>query len=533
MIWEDPFLPTIRPPTDLKSQWFQLGSAKFQLLPKQYVFLTAQEEFLAYISGYGGGKTRIGVIKAAYLSMHPDNRGLVGMEAATDLHDTAQRDLLEFLHEAELLKKEPAGRQPAYVHCIDPLTGRNLGYTAEIHFKHLDDPKHVRGRHLGWVWVDEGSKVKREAWQNLIGRLRLPVFRNRYKAYVTGNPEGHNWIWDFFFDRDKLESMICNKPDCRLSREDCNRRMRLKRRAIHATSYQNYFLPPDYVDNMLAGFTDEERLRYIEASFDVFEGQIFKEFQHDVHVLQPPASWPEGRPPKEWNRLFAVDVGGATAWAFLWCAVDPDGNLIFYDEINEVTSDVDRLADRAAPKMRDEDGIAYTFQAKVIDYENKIAAYDLGKRGIVLTNARKHDKMASVNRLHSYLHRNPKHHYPPWHPRAGEANAPRAYVLTSCQTLIRELPQQRYLEQAEFVRDEMDRRIRHDSVDCALYIVREVPHPTMLKPVSYSAITTNLSKISELYWYDRKRHEAEQAAQAGRKPYRIQRSPLDIGDLGV
>lgn len=291
-IWIDPLVPTIEVPDNLQTEWFRLGSAKFQLLPKQYQFLSAPEEFVGYVSGYGGGKTAVGAKRAAFLSMHPNNRGLVGMEAATDLDAAAQRDLMDFLYEAELVKTAPNSlKKRVEVYCIDPNTGKNLGYTSEIQFVHLDDPKHVRGRHLGWFWIDEGSKVKREAWQNLIGRLRLPAFRNRYKAFVTGNPEGRNWIYDFFFNEELLTSATCggngiHLPSC-IDKDDvkCNARIRKKRRAIHCTTYENYFLPPEYIENMLSSFTEEERKRYLEGSFDVFAGQVFKEFDHDIHTL--------------------------------------------------------------------------------------------------------------------------------------------------------------------------------------------------------------------------------------------------------
>src|SRR6267142_97004 len=237
MIYRDPLIPRIYSPEDLKTHQYRLGSARYQLLPKQYEALACQEEFLAFISGYGGGKTRVGAIKSTLLSMSPNNRGLIGMDAATDLEETAMRDTLDFLYEAELLVTPPNARtRKAIIRCIDPTTQQNLGYTSEITFAHLDDPKHVRGRHLGWFWMDEGSKCKREAWQNLIGRLRLPAFKERYCGFVTGNPEGRNWIYDFFFNDEILTSMTCGRSNCRLTDEACNKAMRLKRRAIHCTS---------------------------------------------------------------------------------------------------------------------------------------------------------------------------------------------------------------------------------------------------------------------------------------------------------
>ena len=543
MPWNDPVLPAIHVPEDLKSLQFRLGSARYSLLPNQYIFSAAQEEFVGYISGVGGGKTRIGAIKAALLSMHPNNRGLVGRFALPDLEDTAQRDLLDFLREAELLKEAPnAKTKTAIVHCVDIHTGKNLGYTSEITFQHLDDPDHLRGRHLGWFWIDEGSELRSiKAWTVLVGRLRLPTFKGMYKGLVTGNPRGRNWIYDFFFNDELLKVMTCggrpghHVPTC-LDKDNlkCNRRLRMKRRAVHSRSYDNYFLPPDYIENMVASYTDEQRRREVEAEFDVFEGQVFKEFHHPIHVIPPHRDWANGRPPKEWKRLLACDVGGSSPWAFEWVAVDPWGNLIFYDEIYKKTSNVDELAEEALPKMS-EGGSPYDFQAKVIDYENKIAAADLEKRGIRFTNARKMNKSGdggSVSRLSSYLHPNPKHAFPAYHPLAGQMCSPRAFFVqqdyernVGCPNLIRELPQQQWDQQlqSDQFKDVMDRNIPNHATDCALYISREMPHPASLPVNPYAATVTNVSKMAEMYWYDLKRQQEKESQSKPRTPYRISR----------
>lgn len=242
---------------------------------------------------HNSGKTSIGAKKAAYLSMHPGNRGIIGMDAGTDLGEGAERDTLEFLYEAGLLKKAPTDKKHiAYIHCIDLETGRNLGEQSEIEFVHLDDASHVRGRKTGWFWIDEGSKCKATAWSNLIGRNRLPSFKDRYVGYVTGNPEGHNWIYDFFFNRELLAELYCKRPTCQFGcsyspegKVKCNAWMRRKRRAFHCTSTENYFLPPDYLDNMRVGMDDDDWNKYVLASFEVFSGQIFREWDEEVHVL--------------------------------------------------------------------------------------------------------------------------------------------------------------------------------------------------------------------------------------------------------
>lgn len=286
MIWADPLLPVIQVPTDLSKQWFQLGSVKYQLTPPQYKFLAAKEEMLGFVGGYGSGKTRVGVLKVSHLAMFPDNRIIVGRMAATDLEETTQRDLVDFLYEAELLHTAPNQKtKKAIVHCIDPVTQQNLGYTSEISFQHMDDPTHLRGRHIGAYWIDEASEVHPDAGKNLMGRLRLPIFAGRYQALYTGNPQGHNYLFDQFFNEDLITKLVCGHPQCKLTPMQCNIAMRLKRRGIHAKTYENPFLAPDYIANMLSAYSPNERERYLDGSFDVFEGAVFSEFDHNVHIL--------------------------------------------------------------------------------------------------------------------------------------------------------------------------------------------------------------------------------------------------------
>lgn len=285
-VWVDPLLPRIVVPSDLQKQWFQLGSAKYQLLPSQYKFLAAKEQAVCYMGGYGSAKTMSGILKVTHLAMFPNNRIIVGRFAATDLEETTQRDLIDFLHEAELLKTPPNQKtKKAIVHCVDPLTQKNLGYTSEISFQHMDDPKHLRGRHIGAYWIDEASEVHKDAMKNLMGRLRHPPFKGRYQALFTGNPEGHNYLYDHFFNEEAISKAVCGHPQCTLSPTACNAKLRTMRRGIHAKTYENYFLPPDYIETMLASYSPNERQRYLDGSFDIFEGAAFGEFNYDKHVL--------------------------------------------------------------------------------------------------------------------------------------------------------------------------------------------------------------------------------------------------------
>lgn len=240
--------------------------------------------------------------------------------------------------------------------------------------------------------------------------------------------------------------------------------------------------------------------------------------------------WPDGVPPRDWPRLLGVDIGGASPWAWEWGALDPVGNLIIYEELYEKTADVDRFVERALINMADKDHMPYNFMAKVIDYENKVAAEDLRRRGIVMTNAAKHGKDGSFARMHGYLHPNPKHHFPEWHPKAGKPYSPRLFIMARCKNLIREFPQQRWKDPGggASLKDIPDKSIANHAVDAVLYMLRELPKPADLKVDQGGEDKQTLSLASRLYYADLEREKQRQAADNGshHRIYKIPFRPL-------
>jgi hypothetical protein len=240
--------------------------------------------------------------------------------------------------------------------------------------------------------------------------------------------------------------------------------------------------------------------------------------------------WDAGVPPTEWQRILMMDVGGSSANVLEWLALDPvSKSIVFYNEIYKVTTDMRMFADMALPYMKDSKGQEYNFLAKVGDYENKIALADMGKYGITFTNAVKQNKIVSVHRLAGYLHPNPNRHFPSWHPRAGQLGAPLMYIAPSCKHLIEELPQQRWKSErgGTDLKDEMDRSVKHDAVDCALYGVRILPAPTDVPVATVKPTSKAKSLQSQLYWEDAKRHQEKQSANAPRTAY----NPTHMGGL--
>lgn len=232
--------------------------------------------------------------------------------------------------------------------------------------------------------------------------------------------------------------------------------------------------------------------------------------------------WVDGIPPATWKRIMTMDVGGATPNNLEWFAQDPESmSLVAYDEVNMTTTSMRDIAERALPKMKHPSGAEYDYIAKAGDYENRVALDDMGRHGITFTNAVKHNKILSIHRLAGYLHDNPKRPFPVWHPRAGQFGAPLLFITLACKHLIRELPQQKWKSEriGDSIKDEMDRSVIHDAVDCALYATRILPAPATI-PIPKIAIENDTRSLqSRLYWEDVRREKERKMAAETRKKY--------------
>lgn len=99
--------------------------------------------------------------------------------------------------------------------------------------------------------------------------------------------------------------------------------------------------------------------------------------------------------------------------------------------------------------------------------------------------------------------------YPSWHPKAGQLGAPLMFITPNCPELLREIPNQKWKKpDGGVAKDEMDRSIRHDTVDCILYICRMLPAPaTIALPKHVVIEKTKGSLMSKMYWHDVKKAE--------------------------
>ena len=389
----------------------QISSLRnIKLLPPQEKFIFNNNTYSLFSGGFGSGKTVALVLKALILSqMLPGNTGLIGRLTYPELRDTTQKTFFEFCP-PDWYSESNGGvwnKSENYV---------RLYNGSEIIFRHLDtiSEKELLSLNLGWFGIDQAEEIPESVFLILQSRLRKKNVARQY-GFLICNPAGHNWLWHRFH------------PESKDTMRDSF--------YVESTTYDNKVnLPDDYIRHMEESYSEEMVKRYLYGSWDVFEGQVFVEFDNRVHVIDP------FEIPIFWDRLISIDHGLVNPTAVLWGAIDQDGNIFIYDEhyqagrpISYHAAEIKRKTGKqkisitvidpsTVAKTREKDGFPFSILQEYNDY------------GIypVLGN---NDVSASINRIKEFLKVNPKR----YHPVNGKLGAPKLYILKNCVHMIEEI----------------------------------------------------------------------------------------------
>ena len=273
-----------------------MEKVSFQSLPKQSQFIFDNHKFACFAGGFGCGKTLAGCVKSLVLSqLMPNNFGLIGRLTYPELRDTTRRTFFEYCPPDWYSQANGGFFKEGENHL-------KLYNGSEVIFRHLDtiSRKELLSLNLGWFFIDQAEEISEEIFLILQSRLRLNKVSRRY-GFLACNMEGHNWIWHRFVDPVKR---------------------RLDTFLVESSTYDNVHNPPDYVKTLEQNYPEEWVKRYVVGSWDVFEGQVFPEFDPQVHTVDPFLI------PNEWERVISIDHGLVNPTAALWGAIDFDGNCV-------------------------------------------------------------------------------------------------------------------------------------------------------------------------------------------------------------
>lgn len=219
--------------------------------PHQILFSKAEERYVGLFGGVGNGKTRIACRKIlSKATQFSNNLLLVGRLTYPELRDSTRETFL-----SEMISHYPKEAY-AFNKSENSVT---LWNKSAVIFRHLDDHRGLLGPNLGGFYIDQAEEVDENIFLTLQSRLRRPNVGN-LQGYITGNPNGHNWVYyKFGINHSNGERDWCYNKDYRM---------------ITASSHSNAAnLPSDYIEQLKRSYSPEWFDRYVNGSWDVFEGQ--------------------------------------------------------------------------------------------------------------------------------------------------------------------------------------------------------------------------------------------------------------------
>lgn len=277
-------------------------------LPTQEKFHQSNAKYRMLAGGFGTGKTTAICLEMAKDIAIPNNYILFGRKDLQELKSTTLKEFID-IYEPAIIDHNKQERRITF----------NNG--TEIFYTNLDESreaiKKINSLNLGSAYIDQAEELTESMFIAISGRLRRANARRNFVGAM--NPEGHNWIWRYFINEKKEGYEI-----------------------FITTTLENIYLPPDYVESLLA-MPENWVKRFVYCSFEDFEGIVYNEFietKHKIGLYEPAPTEQE---------YIILDYGFRNPTCVLFASVDYDGVVRIYDEyyergklISDISSDIRR-----------------------------------------------------------------------------------------------------------------------------------------------------------------------------------------------
>lgn len=402
-------------------------------LPHQFDTYSSGAKFTLQSGAYGSGKTNTNAwIILRECLQFPGTLGLAGAETYPQLRETLQSDfetLVSAYIEAGMVSYHGTERKFTFWNGSQVLFWPVVGSDAKRQ-RHR-----IRSLNLGFAVLEEVTGIPEATVLEVMGRLRRP--NSSRCLYGSCNPDSpSHYLYDWFVDNPR--------PGYRL---------------VKSNTYNNPFLPPDYIQALENSLGPEMASRYLRGEWVNFEGLVYRDFRREEHVIAPfdlQGMTPEGR--QIVHRWRALDFGGANPHAALWFAEDDAGLVYVTAEWFEAQVGLDQVA---AALKRDPVGEIYR-DHDVADSLTLQNVYEV--QG--LRPARK-EKMPGIATVQRFLK------------PAAPGFPPRLRIFNTCKNLIREMGRYKWPEGTD-ARDPGNEPVKKD--DHALDALRYGLHTRYFIP---------------------------------------------------
>jgi phage terminase large subunit len=306
----------------------------FKNNPLQGDFVYTKHRKSAYVGAIRAGKT---VAAIARMLLHcdqmPGSRYLIGRKRFTDLYNTTLKELFRIV---ALRNGGAYDKSGPYVNRWDgQFHDLYLKNGSVIHCRHVDEVGNVLGLEISGYMLDQAEEVDEEIYYHLESRLsywnteRRETFKAKHGFYpkhfsgLVANPDP-GWLRKLLFDSSESKEWKIYETDIEHNRKN---------------------LGPDYIESLYRTHPKDWCDRFLKGSWDIRGGQIYKEYNDSVHVIEP------FKIPDHWERYISMDWGinEFHRCVTVWYAVDEKGTIYIYRELS-VTG---LLASQVAQRIKD------------------------------------------------------------------------------------------------------------------------------------------------------------------------------------
>ncbi len=235
---------------------------------------------------------------------------------------------------------------------------------------------------------------------------------------------------------------------------------RVRLHSWHFELEDNIFLSREYIEMLKAStpagmFYD----RKIKGLWVAAEGVVYEEFNRNTHVIEPI------KPPPEWKRYRSIDYGYENPFVCLWICINPDGQIVIYDEHYEshmLIGEHARVIKAKTESFYDKDGRP----VKPVSYET-VADHDaqdnaeMRNLGIYTINAKK-DVILGIEKVAERLKVKPN-------------GRPGLLITSNCVNLLREFGSYSWNDRKDGrpVKEE-PKKINDHAMDAVRYVVMHI-----------------------------------------------------------
>jgi hypothetical protein len=224
---------------------------QIKLLKHQKEFCEDYEtRYLALVAGFGSGKTHAFCIKT--ILMAAKNTGYVGA-VMEPTYGMLERVLIpEMERTLEELRIPYKYKASTMTFTLQFKEGETI-----VRCLAAENYRRMAGMNLAFFGVDECDTIKKEIaramWNMAMSRLRKGRV---YQGFTTSTPEGFSFLYEFFVEQVSAD-----------------------RRLIKGRTADNPYLPPDFIESLLANYPPNLIKAYLEGEFtNLTSGQVYYAF---------------------------------------------------------------------------------------------------------------------------------------------------------------------------------------------------------------------------------------------------------------